>query len=122
MKFFSVLFAALFFSGSLFFGQAHAATFTAVSRSGDNLSLEFNEDVITRNSSEAIFCNGRRAMVVNAELWMPSMGHGSSPIAVYPQNNSCTALRNLNFMMSGDWELRLNLNNMDSGVFAFEVR
>lgn len=101
---------------------ANAGTLTTTSRGGDTWTLTFNEDVVTTSSTEALFCNARQAMVLKADLWMPSMGHGSSPVAVFPQANGCTALRNLNFMMRGDWDVRIWLNNNDSGVFSFEVR
>ncbi len=103
-------------------GRASAATFTTTSRGGDTWTLSFNEDVITTSTTEAVFCNARQAMVMKADLWMSSMGHGSSPVALFPQAGGCTAIRNLNFMMRGDWDVRLWLNNNDTGVFSFEVR
>jgi len=101
---------------------ASGATFTATSRGGDSWTLSFNEDTITTSTSEAVFCNARQAMIMRADLWMPSMGHGSSPVALFPQASGCTAIRNLNFMMRGDWDVRVWLNNNDSGVFSIEVR
>lgn len=103
-------------------GVSSAATVTAVSQGGDSLTLTFEDDVILTSTTEAIFCNSRQAMVMKAELWMPSMGHGSSPVSLFPQGSGCTAIRNMNFMMRGNWELRLWLNNNDSGTFAFQVR
>ncbi len=114
---------ALVVSGFLSLAEmASAATMTAVSRGGDSLTLSFDDDAITTSTTESIFCNGRQAMVLKADLWMPSMGHGSSPVSLFPQANGCTAIRNLNFMMRGNWELRVWLNNNDSGTFAFQVR
>ena len=102
--------------------SASAATVTAVSHGGDSLTLTFEDDVISTSTTEAIFCNSRQAMVMKAELWMPSMGHGSSPVSLFPQGNGCTAIRNMNFMMRGNWDVRVWLNNNDSGTFAFQVR
>jgi hypothetical protein len=99
-----------------------AATFTAVSRGGDTLTLEFQDDVVTTASTEATFCNTRRMMVVSADLWMPSMGHGSSPVALYPQANGCTVIRNINFMMPGDWQVRVRMQNEDSGKISLTVQ
>ena len=103
-------------------GVSSAATVTAVSQGGDSLTLTFEDDVISTSTTEAIFCNSRQAMVMKAELWMPSMGHGSSPVSLFPQGNGCTAIRNMNFMMRGNWDVRVWLNNNDSGTFAFQVR
>ena len=102
--------------------SALAATVTAVSHGGDSLTLTFEDDVILTSTTEAIFCNSRQAMVMKAELWMPSMGHGSSPVSLFPQGSGCTAIRNMNFMMRGNWDVRVWLNNNDSGTFAFHVR
>ncbi|MEY4630542.1 MAG: YtkA-like [Pseudomonadota bacterium] len=108
-------------AAALFSNVSQAATFTSVSRAGDTLTLEFTDDVVTTASSEAVLCNSRNLMLMKAELWMPSMGHGSSPVALYPQANGCTAIRSMNFMMRGDWEVRVRLQNNDTGKFSFNV-
>lgn len=104
-----------------FSAESMAATFTSVSRGGDTLTLEFGDDAVTTSSTEAVFCNSRNLLLMSAELWMPSMGHGSSPVALYPQANGCTAIRSMNFMMRGDWEVRVRLQNNDTGKFSFNV-
>ncbi|NDE15420.1 hypothetical protein EBZ80_10870 [bacterium] len=118
----AVLYVFVAISAGAASSAAFGATFTATSRGGDSWTLSFNEDTITTSTSEAIFCNARQAMIIRADLWMPSMGHGSSPVALFPQASGCTAIRNLNFMMRGDWDVRVWLNNNDSGVFSIEVR
>ncbi len=105
-----------------FAGLSSAATVTSVSQGGDSLTLTFEDDVITTSTSEAVFCNNRQAMLMRSELWMPSMGHGSSPVSLFPQGYGCSAIRNMNFMMRGIWEVRVWMNNNDSGTFTFQVR
>lgn len=119
--FFSIIFAIATFAVTMI-PVARAGTLTTTSRGGDSWTLTFSNDVVTTDTTEAVFCNGRQAMVIQADLWMPSMGHGSSPVALFPQAGGCTAIRNMNFMMRGDWEVRLWLNNNDSGKFSFDVR
>jgi hypothetical protein len=121
-NFSEVVIAAFLSFAILASNSASAATVTAVSHGGDSLTLTFEDDVISTSTTEAIFCNSRQAMVMKAELWMPSMGHGSSPVSLFPQGNGCTAIRNMNFMMRGNWDVRVWLNNNDSGTFAFQVR
>lgn len=101
---------------------AQAATYTTTSQGGDSWTLTFSDDVVTTRTSEAIFCNARQAMVIKADLWMSSMGHGSSPLALFPQASGCAAIRSMNFMMRGEWDVRLWLNNNDSGKFSIDVR
>jgi hypothetical protein len=118
-KFFSI---TLLIANGVFSANALAATYTAVSSGGDTLSLEFQDDVVTTSSTEATFCNARRLLVVSADLWMPSMGHGSSPVSLYPQANGCTVIRNMNFMMPGDWQVRIRMQNNDTGKIALTVQ
>lgn len=48
------------------------------------------------------------ALTVAAKLWMPSMGHGSSPIRII-QTGDVYKGSNVYFMMSGEWELFIQL-------------
>jgi hypothetical protein len=42
-------------------------------------------------------------------LWMPSMGHGSSPIRVTPQETGTFLLEGIFFSMPRDWTLNIEL-------------
>lgn len=42
-------------------------------------------------------------------LWMPSMGHGSSPVAVERISKGLYLARDVFFSMKGDWEIRFQL-------------
>jgi hypothetical protein len=46
---------------------------------------------------------------VSILLWMPAMGHGSSPVTVTPQGEGVYSVSKAYFIMPGDWEVRVQL-------------
>jgi hypothetical protein len=44
-------------------------------------------------------------------LWMPAMGHGSSPVTVTQVSPGVYRATNIYFVMPGDWEIRIKLKN-----------
>lgn len=44
-------------------------------------------------------------------LWMPSMGHGSSPVTIEKIETGVYRIRRIYFIMPGDWEVRVFLKN-----------
>lgn len=44
-------------------------------------------------------------------LWMPSMGHGSSPVKIEPLGDGKFRIHRVYFIMPGDWEVRVYLKN-----------
>jgi YtkA-like len=44
-------------------------------------------------------------------LWMPGMGHGSSPVTVERLDVGTYRARNVFFVMKGDWEVRIQLKD-----------
>lgn len=44
-------------------------------------------------------------------LWMPSMGHGSSPVTVEKTAPGQYRVTNVFFIMPGDWEIQFKLKN-----------
>lgn len=44
-------------------------------------------------------------------LWMPSMGHGSSPVKIEKIENGIYRVRRVYFIMPGDWEVRMFLKD-----------
>jgi len=46
-------------------------------------------------------------------LWMPSMGHGSSPVKVEKLETGVYRIKRVYFIMSGEWEVRISLKNAD---------
>lgn len=48
-------------------------------------------------------------------LWMPSMGHGSSPVTIKKMATGVYDVTDVYFIMDGDWQMRIQLKN-DSSV------
>lgn len=46
-------------------------------------------------------------------LWMPSMGHGSSPVTVEKIDVGSYRVSQVFFTMGGDWEIRIEILNAD---------
>ena len=44
-------------------------------------------------------------------LWMPSMGHGSSPVKVDKLDTGTYRAKNVFFTMGGSWEIRIQLKS-----------
>jgi hypothetical protein len=60
---------------------------------------------------------------LEVSLWMPSMGHGSAPTQVQRSIDSSGqvelgvyVIRNLYFLMSGDWEVRFAVTHPDGQI------
>lgn len=72
---------------------------------------------------------GPEAGTVFVKLWMPSMGHGSSPVTtVVLTDNGAIGLfeaRNVFFVMPGAWDIRVQLKNgtqlLDEATLAIQV-
>lgn len=52
-------------------------------------------------------------------LWMPSMGHGSSPVAVERLSTGLYRAKNVFFTMKGDWEIRFQTAS-DQATYALD--
>ena len=48
---------------------------------------------------------------LKVQLWMPSMGHGSSPVKVESPEPGVYNATDVNFIMPGDWDVRLQLKD-----------
>lgn len=48
---------------------------------------------------------------VAVTLWMPSMGHGSSPVKIERQAQGVYRISNVFFIMPGEWDIRIQLKN-----------
>lgn len=102
-------------------GAIGGLTLSTKSLAGRDMDLNFSQDVVTSAVKTAVVCTGQGIDISQAKLWMPDMGHGSSPTALVRQDDFCTRVDRLNFLMPGDWELRVTLVDGDSGVFTFNV-
>lgn len=49
-------------------------------------------------------------------LWMPSMGHGSSPVTVNPVDKGLYRISDVYFVMPGEWEIRIQIKDQNGQV------
>lgn len=49
------------------------------------------------------------AQTVNVKLWMPSMGHGSSPVSIAQVDSNTFRASDVFFVMAGSWEIHIQL-------------
>lgn len=48
---------------------------------------------------------------LNVFIWMPSMGHGSSPVKLKKINDGEYEVSDVNFIMGGKWEVKFQLKD-----------
>jgi hypothetical protein len=56
--------------------------------------------------------SGEKGEVTNlkVKLWMPEMGHGTTPVKVTPQGNGHYSVTEANFSMAGKWQVQLDFD------------
>lgn len=94
---------------------------TAATPAGNHITLRFAANPVTRATKAANVCTDTPATVNEAKLWMPDMGHGSTPAKVTPLTPTCAKIEKINFVMAGDWEIRVSLANGDGAAPLFGV-
>lgn len=57
---------------------------------------------------------------ISVVLWMPSMGHGSSPVSIETIAPGIYRAKKVFFNMKGDWEVRFNVGDRQA-VYALEI-
>ena len=55
------------------------------------------------------------------QLWMPSMGHGSSPVTITPLDEGVYRAEDIFFIMPGPWDIRYQLKD-DSSVIEEKIQ
>lgn len=91
------------------------------------LSWKIGPSTKVENKAVLLFKNIKTKEIVsitsglNAYLWMPGMGHGSSPIRIDYLEEGIVLLSTIHFIMPGEWELRLQLPGSDEQSFTFHL-
>lgn len=91
------------------------------------LSWKVGPSTKVENKALLLFKNIRTKEIVSvtsglqAYLWMPGMGHGSSPIRIDYLDEGVVMLSTIHFIMPGEWELRLQLQGSDEKSFTFHL-
>ncbi len=61
------------------------------------------------------------AQTLNVRLWMPSMGHGASPVSLQHIDIGTYQVDDVYFSMVGDWEIQVDLKNGEELVDATQI-
>lgn len=67
----------------------------------------FDQKVRGRGIYKASLCSSQTIQISSVKLWMPDMGHGSSPTALEFADDQCIKVSKVNFMMPGMWEVQV---------------
>lgn len=73
---------------------------------------------------KASVCGQQALEFRSATLWMPEHGHGSAPtrlVADAQSQGRCVWIEDVEFVMPGNWEIRVQLGAQDLGVFRLQV-
>jgi len=99
----------------------NAAEFSMTTTGGKVFSMEVDGDRVTGETNELTLCGDAVDAVKRIRLWMPAHGHGSTPVQLGATNEGCRVATKVNFTMSGVWDLEVQLDDGDAGVFQVEV-
>jgi len=102
--------------------QGHATLITATSQHSRALQLSVESNAVTTAANSATLCSAPGGVVLEAKLWMPSMGHGSAPTQLVPLAADCLRIDHISFFMPGAWEIRVRYADGDGAVIAVEVQ
>jgi len=94
---------------------------SATGTDGSIFKLRFPEAKVTTKSKLAYLCGESLGEITSLKLWMPHHGHGSSPVLIVKDTETCSRLEKLNFSMPGDWEVRLKLAEDHTATFELSV-
>jgi hypothetical protein len=81
----------------------------------------FDQKVAGRGVYLASLCATPAQEITQVKLWMPDMGHGSSPTTLELANGGCTRVSKVNFMMPGLWEIHLIYRDGSMALTSIEV-
>ena len=106
---------------ALFSTQAFAVTLQMTTRNGRDYTLDTLTDRVTTAASEFVICGDQVENIKKVKLWMTEHGHGSTPTVIGPVSEGCRNISKVNFTMPGDWDVRVELSDGDSGAFIVTV-
>ena len=94
---------------------------SGTSSSQGSFQLLMDQPVRTKGVYHGSLCTAQADQVSQVKLWMPDMGHGSSPTTLEMAGDSCLRVKKINFMMPGLWELRIQFKDGSTSQVALEV-
>ena len=102
--------------------EASATLITATSQQHRALRFMVDAPAVSTATTSASLCSTPGGEVVEAKLWMPDMGHGSAPTQLARLDGNCTQIDHIDFIMSGDWEIRVRYADGDVATVAVSVQ
>ena len=113
-----------FFIGVTFWGLltsvSYADSGTTVSDRGATFTLAV-DGTITQATEVALICSSQPMALKSVKLWMNAHGHGSTPTSLAVVNDHCGRVEQLNFIMAGRWDIRVETTTGEKAVFGVDV-
>lgn len=109
----------------VFFEKSEVCAFITWAE-GPTKGKESKFDLQLMNAGNNDFAEKVKTADLNVILWMPSMGHGSSPTEVFKlPGMGFFAVSKVHFIMGGEWEIRFELKNgsevLDEAIYKLEL-
>jgi hypothetical protein len=120
-QYLKMIFFALVGIFGLHGATSKAAEFSMSTRGGKVLTLETAADQVTQKTTDFVICGETVDAITKVKLWMPEHGHGSSAVQLGATSEGCRVVTKVNFTMRGLWEVRIELNDGDTGAFELDV-
>ena len=123
MKIFTTTIFSLFLFASSVFAEGLNHEQIVLSNFGKNVSLKFSTPEVTSDTPEATLCVNPRTEVLSAKLWMDmgSHSHGSTPTQLVDLGQGCYAIEDINFVMIGQWQIFVTMQDGDKATFNVDV-
>lgn len=94
------------------------------SQSDIQVQIQWKNNPTEKNENELIlkFLNKSNSSAIDlnynlaVSLWMPSMGHGSSPVKIEKLDIGVYRVSRIYFIMPGEWDLRIQLKDNSTVV------
>ncbi len=112
-------------------GSSGISTAKALSKLGLSLNVQWLSPLSSEQEAHALLIVKKGDVVADLPenfsifLWMPSMGHGSSPITVKKLSAGIYELTTIYFIMDGAWELKVQTKNgntvNDETTFEYNI-
>jgi hypothetical protein len=98
-----------------------AAEYTTVSKDGKNLTFTISNESISRSTTQGTLCSDLDATFKKFKLWMTVHNHGSTSTKLSATSSKCATVEKINFVMSGTWDIKIEMEDEDSAVLSVNI-
>ena len=112
-------------------GSSGLSTAKSLNSLGLTLNVQWLSPISSEQEAHALLIVKKGDVVADLPenfsifLWMPSMGHGSSPITIKKISTGLYELTSIYFIMDGAWELKVQIKNgnaiNDETTFEYNI-